>query len=166
MLCSLVLVSSIRCFLIYDACFPFERDNLIVAYLPHFMVTIPFPTRLLHLFPQLLLDKANAHPYNDICCKGRWRRFPLTFCDNQLHGLEALLPLRIITIAHTHETVTILREQQLRAFPTWFEMQKRSHNTASLSHFPELLKRRGAVGFFVPLLLFRLPLSASGGKDR
>src|SRR5712691_11148512 len=141
MLCSLVLVSSIGCFLLYDACFQFERDDLIVAHLPHLTVAIPLPTRLLHLFPQLLLGKADAHSHNRIRCKAwRWR-LPLTFRNNQLHGLEPLLPLCIVAVAHTHETVTILREQLLRAFLTRFEMQTRSHNAVSLSHFPGLLKR-------------------------
>ena len=48
------------------------------------------------------------------------------------HYIEPLLPLRIVAIAHTNETVTILREQLLRAFVPWFEMQKRAHNANNL----------------------------------
>src|ERR1700675_4658984 len=110
MLCSLVLVSSIGCFLLYDACCQFERDDLIVAHLPHLTVAIPFPARLLHLFPHLLLGKANAHPHNCIRCKARRWWFPIALCDNEFHSLEPLLPLRILAIPHTDETVTILRE--------------------------------------------------------
>ena len=42
-------------------------------------------------------------------------RFPLAFGHEELHGFEALLPLRIVAIAHADEAVTVLREELLRA---------------------------------------------------
>lgn len=98
-----------RCFLLYHTAFQLERYHLIVAQLPHLATALPLPTRLLHLFAHLHLGKADTHPYT----RGRrktWRwRLPLAFCNNQLHRLEPLLPLRVVAIAHTDQTVTLLR---------------------------------------------------------
>src|SRR5262252_5697623 len=116
------LVSTIRCFLLHNTSLQFEGYHVIVAQLPHLTAAIPLPTRLLHLFPQLHLGKADANSHNSVHGKTRRWRFPLAFCDNQLHGLEPLLPLRIVAVAHTDKTVTILREQLLRAFLARFEM--------------------------------------------
>jgi hypothetical protein len=122
MLRLLTLVSTIRCFLLYHAGFQLERYHVLVAQLPHLAGGIPLPTCLLHLAPQLHLGKADAHSHNRVRGKTRLGRFPRAFRNNQLHGLEPLLTLRIVAIAHTDKTVTILREQLLRAFLAWFEM--------------------------------------------
>src|SRR5262245_19533963 len=100
-----------RC-LLYNPSFQLERGHAFVAPFPHLAATIPFPTRLLHLFTQLHLGKVDTHTHPRVRGKTR-RRFPCAFRDNQLHGLEALLPLRIGALAHTHESVTIRREQWL-----------------------------------------------------
>src|SRR5262247_3049536 len=92
------LLSTIRCFLLYNTAFQLERYHVIVPQLPHLAAAIPPPTRLLYLFSQLHLGKADAHPHNRLRGK-TWRWwFPLSFRDNQLHGFEPLLPLRIVTI--------------------------------------------------------------------
>ena len=109
-----------RC-LLYNPSFQLERDHAFVAPFPHLAATIPFPTRLLPLCTQLHLGKVDTHAHHRVRGKTR-RRFPRAFRDHHLHGLEALLPLRIEALAHTHESVTILREQLLRAFLPWFEM--------------------------------------------
>ncbi len=109
-----------RCFLLDNPGFQRERYHVIVAQLPHLAAAMPLPTRLLHLFSQLHLGKADAHSHHRVRGK-TWRgRFPFAFRDNQLHGLETLLPLRIVAIVHTHESVTILREQLLRTSLTLF----------------------------------------------
>src|SRR6266852_7903399 len=110
------LVSTMRCFLLYNTGVQLEHYRLIVAHLPHLAATIPLPTRLLYRFPHLHLGKADAHPHPRVRCKTRRWRLPLACRDNQFPGLEPLLPLHIVTIAHTHETATILREQLLRTF--------------------------------------------------
>ena len=38
-------------------------------------------------------------------------RFPIAFGDQELHGFEPLLPLRIVAIAHADEAVTVLCEE-------------------------------------------------------
>src|SRR4029453_11408797 len=53
MLGSLVLVSHMECFLLYDASFQLERYDLRVPQLPHLAATIPLPARLLYLVPLL-----------------------------------------------------------------------------------------------------------------
>ena len=55
--------------------------------------------------------------------EGRPWRFPIAFGDEQLHGFEPFLPLRIVTIAHADEAVTILREKLLRALLALLEVQ-------------------------------------------
>src|SRR5262245_49885435 len=122
MLRLLTLISTIRCLLLYRTGFQLEHWHVLVAQLPHLAGAIPLPTCLLHLVPQLHLGKADAHSYKCVRSKTRPWRFPRAFRNNQLHGLEALLPLRIVAIAHTDKTVTILREQLLRAFLAWFEI--------------------------------------------
>jgi hypothetical protein len=42
-------------------------------------------------------------------------RFPIAFGDEDLHGFEPLLPLRIVAIAHADEAVTVLREKLIPA---------------------------------------------------
>ncbi len=116
------LVSIIRCFLLYNTGFQLESHHLLVPQLPHLAGAIPLPTRLLRLFSPLHLGKADAHPHNRVHGKTRRWRLPLTFRDYQLYGLEPLLPLRIVTIAHADKTVTILHEQLLRAFLVRLEM--------------------------------------------
>jgi hypothetical protein len=128
MLCSLVLVSHMECFLLYDASFQLERCDLSVPQLSHLAATIPLPARLFYLVPLLHLGKANAYSHNRVHSKARRWRFPLAFRDDQLHSLAPLFLLRIVAIAHTHETITILREQLLHAFLLRFEMQYGSHN--------------------------------------
>ena len=59
-----MLVSTIRCFLLYNTGFQLECYDVIVAQLPHLAAAIPLPTRLLHLFLQLHLGKADVHHYN------------------------------------------------------------------------------------------------------
>ena len=95
---------------------------MIVAHLSYLAATIPLHTHLLHLFPHFHLGKADARPHNRVRGKTRRWRFPRAFCDYQLHGLAPLLPLRIVALAHTDKTVTILREQLIRVFLARFEM--------------------------------------------
>jgi hypothetical protein len=94
-----------RCFLFYKTGCQLEGDHVIVPQLPYLAAAMPLPTRLLHLFSHFYLGKADAHPYDRVRSKARQGRFPLAFCDNQLHGLEPLLPLRIVAIAHTDKMV-------------------------------------------------------------
>src|SRR6266446_2337364 len=110
MLCFLVLVSSMRCLLLDDPGFQLERDDLIVAQLPHLAAAVPLPTGLFYPFPHVCLGKADAHPHDRLCGKPRRWRLPIALRDNELHGLEPLLPLRIVAIAYTHEPVPVLRE--------------------------------------------------------
>jgi hypothetical protein len=42
---------------------------------------------------------------------GPWR-FPIAFGNEELHGLEALLPLRVIAIAHADEAIIVLGEKE------------------------------------------------------
>src|SRR6266571_2983478 len=60
--------------------------------------------------------------------------------------------LRIITIAHTDETVAILRQQLLRAFLARFEMQARAHTGATLSQYPPCLCNLSSIGDLRPSL--------------
>src|SRR2546430_2418515 len=73
-------------------------------------------TPLLHPLPYLPLGKPHAYPYTRFSRKTRQWRLPVALRDNKLHGLEPLLPLCIVAVAHTDETVPILRKQLLRAF--------------------------------------------------
>jgi hypothetical protein len=54
------------------------------------------------------------------------RRLPIALGDDDLHGLEALFPLRVVAIARADEAVTELREKLLRALLAWLEMQSHS----------------------------------------
>src|SRR5467141_1333033 len=110
MLCFFVLVSRMRCLLLDDAGFQRERDDLIVAHVPHLPAAVPLPTGLLHPLPHVCLGKADAHPHNRFRRKTRRWRGPIALCDNDLYGFEPLLPLRIVAIAYTHEPVPVLRE--------------------------------------------------------
>ena len=96
----LVLVSSIRCFLLDNTGFQLERHDLIVAQLPYLAAAIPLPTRLLDPFSHFPLGKTDAHPHNRVRRHTRCGRLPLALRDNDLHGFEPLLPLRIVAIAH------------------------------------------------------------------
>ena len=104
--------------------FQLERDDLIVAHLPHLAAPMPLPTRLFHPFPHLYFGKAYAHP-NQRVSSTTWRgRVPLALCNDALHGLKAFLPLRIVAIAHTDETVALRSEQLSRAFLVRVEMEE------------------------------------------
>ena len=122
MLCFLGLVSSIRCLLLDDPGFQRERDDPIVAHVPHLAAAIPLPTRLFHPVPHFHLGKAHAYPHNRFRRKTRRWRVPIVLRDNALHGFEPLLPLGIVAIAYSNKTVTVLREQLLRPFLARFEM--------------------------------------------
>ena len=113
MLSPFPMVSSIGCLLLYDPCFQFERDDLIVTQLPYLATAIPLPARLLHLLLPVPLSQTNAYPHDRVIRK-TWRwRFPGTLCPDELDSLEPLLPLRIVAIAHTDEPIPILGEQSL-----------------------------------------------------
>jgi hypothetical protein len=129
------MASSMRC-LLYNPSFPLERDHAFVAPFPHLAATTPFPTRLRPLCTQWHLGTVDTHAHHRGRGKTR-RRFPRAFRDNYLHGLEALLPLRIEALAHTHESVTILREQWLRAFLPWFEMEEYPHHATPYHPFSD-----------------------------
>src|SRR3990172_4148524 len=60
--------------------------------------------------------------------EARPRRFPIAFRAEQLHGLEPLLPLRIVTVAYADEAVTVLGEELLRALLARLEMQPYSRS--------------------------------------
>ncbi len=77
-------------------------------------------------------------------------RFPIAFGDEELHGFEPLLPLRIVAIAHADEAVTVLREELFRALLARLEMQPYPRG-GSLGRAPGWW--RGAGG-------------GSGGRDR
>src|SRR5713226_4575772 len=113
---------SMRCLLLDDPAFQLECDDLIVAHVPHLAAAVPLPTGLFHPFPHVCLGKADAHPHNRFRRKTRRWRVPIALRDNDLHGFEPLLPLRIVAIAHTHEPVSVLSEQLLRPFLARFEM--------------------------------------------
>jgi hypothetical protein len=152
-------------FLLYDASFQLECYDLSVPQLPHLAATIPLPACLLYLVPLLHLGKANAYSHNRVHSKARRWRFPLAFRDDQLHSLAPLFLLRIVAIAHTHETITILREQLLRAFLPRFEIHNIVHITPQAITLPRAAQAQGgAVGFFVSLLLLRFFLSALGRR--
>ena len=136
MLCSLVLVSSIRCLLLDDPGFQLERDDLIVAHVPHLAAAIPLPPRLFHPVPHFHLGKAHAYPHNRFSRKTRRWRVPIALRDNELHGFEPLLPLRIVAIARTDETVALRREQLFRTFLTRFEMEESLHHAKKVPNLP------------------------------
>jgi hypothetical protein len=74
MLCSLVLVSSIRCLLLYNTGLQLERDDLRVAQFPHLATPIPLATSLLPMLPYLYFGKAHTHSYNRVSRETRrWR---------------------------------------------------------------------------------------------
>ena len=81
-----------------------QRDDAIVAQLPEPSLGVPGSTGLLHPVANGHLGKGDAHP-------------------EKLDGLESLLPLGIVAIAHADEAVTVLREELFRAVParwkTW-----------------------------------------------
>jgi hypothetical protein len=109
MLCSLVLVSHIECFLLYDASVPLERYDLSALPFPHLAATMPLPARLLYLASLLHRGKANAYSHNRVRSKARRWRFPLAFRNDQLPGLAPLFPLRIVAIGHTRDDHYITR---------------------------------------------------------
>src|SRR5712691_6243544 len=106
----LVLVSSIRCFLLDDPGFQRERHDLVVAQLPYLAAPIPLPSRLLDPFAHVHLGKPDAHPHDRLCGKPRCWRLPIALRNDEFHGFEPLLPLCIVAIAHTHEPIPVLRE--------------------------------------------------------
>ncbi len=63
-----MLVSTVRCFLLDNPGFQLGRYHVLVAQLPHLAAAIPLPTRMLHLFPQLHLGKADVPSHNRGAC--------------------------------------------------------------------------------------------------
>src|SRR5437899_747004 len=142
----------VRCLLFYNTGLQLERDDLRVAQLPHLATPIPLSASPLHLVPNLYFGKTHTHSHNRVIRKTRRWRVPLALGNDQLHSLEPLLLLRIITIAHTDETVAILRQQLLRAFLARFEMQARAHTGATLSQYPPCLCNLSSIGDLRPSL--------------
>lgn len=100
-----------------------ERDHVIVAQLPDPLLWIPLPSGLLHAGASWHVGKSDTQSDDLVVGEARPWRVPVAFGDEQLHGLEPLLPLRIVPIAHTDEAVTVLREKLFRALLAWLEMQ-------------------------------------------
>src|SRR5882724_1051082 len=121
--------SSIGCQLLRDPGFQPERDDVSVPQLPHPAVGIPPSTCLFDALPQVYFGKVNAHGHLCVIDETRRWRVPVALRDDQLHGLEPLLALRIVAIPHADEAVSVLREQLLRAFLAGLEMQARPHGT-------------------------------------
>jgi len=93
-----------------DAGFQVECNNVTIAQLPYFLTGIPLATGLLHPLSQGDFRKANTQGDYLVCwyTGGWWFPGPLGY--DKLDCLEALFLLRIMPIAHTDETVAVLRE--------------------------------------------------------
>jgi len=63
-----MLVSTIRCFRLDNPGCQLERYHVLVAQLPHLAAAMPLPTRLLYLFSQLYLGKADVPSHNGGAC--------------------------------------------------------------------------------------------------
>lgn len=106
-----------------DAAAQAERDDPVVAQLPDPSFGIPRPSGLLHQSSGCHVGKGDAQPYDPVAREAGARRFPIAFGDDELHGLEPLLSLRIVPIAHADEAVAVLRKKLLRASLARAEMQ-------------------------------------------
>jgi len=115
--------STIGCEVVDDAAVQAERDHAIVAQLPDPSLWIPRPTGLLHPVEDCHVGKGDAYPDDLVVGEARRWRFPIALGDEELHGFEPLLPLRIVAIAHADEAVTVLREELLRPLLARLEMQ-------------------------------------------
>src|SRR5712692_4607895 len=104
MLCPSPLASIRRCRFVEDPAVQAERDDAIVAQLPEPSLGVPGSTGLLHPVADGHVGKGDAHP-------------------EKLHGLESLLPLGIVAIAHADEAVTVLCQHPLRTLLARLEAQ-------------------------------------------
>ncbi len=96
--------STLGCGFVHDAAGQAEHDHAIVAQLPDPSRWIPRPTGLLRPVADHLGNgdaQADELVADDA---GPWQ-FSIAFGDEELHGCEPLLPLRVVAIAHTDETV-------------------------------------------------------------
>jgi hypothetical protein len=50
-------------------------------------------------------------------------RLPIALGDDQLHSLDPLLPCGAVPVTHTDETLSVLPDEMLRAFPARLEME-------------------------------------------
>jgi hypothetical protein len=81
-----------------------------IAQLPDFLTGIPPATGLLHPLSYGDFRKANTQSNYLVCWyTGGWG-FPGPLGDDKLDRLEALFLLRIMPIAYTDKTITVLRE--------------------------------------------------------
>jgi len=93
-----------------DAGLQAECNHLTIAQLPDFLTWIPLATGLLHPLSEIDFRKANTQGDSLVSWYLRYWRFPGPLGDDELYRLEALFLLRIIPIAHTDETIAVLRE--------------------------------------------------------
>src|SRR5713101_5092841 len=123
MLCPSPLASTRRCRFVDDTVVQAQRDDAIVAQLPEPSLGVPGSPGLLHPIADAHLGKGDAQPDDLIGGDGRAGRLPIPLGDKKLHGLESLLPLGIVAIAHADEAVTVLRQQPLRSLLARLEAQ-------------------------------------------
>jgi hypothetical protein len=106
--------STIGCGGVDDAAVQAERDHTIVAQLPDLSLWVPRPTGLLHQLPDRHVGEGDLYCDDLVMGEARPWRFPIAFGDDELHGLEPLLPLRIVAIADAEQAVTLLSKELLR----------------------------------------------------
>jgi hypothetical protein len=115
--------STIGCRFVDHAAAQAEREHAVITQLPDPPLGIPRSTGLLHPLAEGHFREGDADPDDLVVREASPWRFPIAFGNEKLHGFEPLLPLRIVAIAHADEAVTVLREELLRAFLAWLEMQ-------------------------------------------
>jgi hypothetical protein len=135
--------------LVDDAAGQAEREHAIVAQLPDPAIWIPRPPGLLHPIADGHVREGDAQPDDSVVGQVTPWRFPIAFGDEELHGLEPLLPLGIVAIAHADEAVTILCEKLLGTLLARLEMEP----------YPQGGRVRRAPGW-------RGTCGAPGGRDR
>jgi len=106
-----------------DAGIEAERGYAIVAQVPDPSLRVPRPAGLLDLCARLDVGKGDTEGHDVVRRESNPRRLPIALGDDDLHGLQPLLPPSLVAIAHTDEAVAVLREELFGAPLAWLEMQ-------------------------------------------
>jgi hypothetical protein len=115
--------STIGCWCVDNPTRQAKGSYALVAQVPDSALWIPCATGLLHSLAEDDVSEGDAQGDDLVRGQARPWRFPVAFGNQELHRLEPLLPLRIVTIAHADEAVTVLRQKLLRPLLARLEMQ-------------------------------------------
>ena len=112
--CSLSLyLHRYACLACHEAVGQPQRPDLVISHLPYPTLRVPFAAHPFDLLPQSDFARRHPHGYEAVCWPLPGSRVPAALFYNQFHGLAPFFVLFIVPVAHTYQTVAVLRKQLL-----------------------------------------------------